>query len=46
MKLKRGGWEWRLEDPAVLEPWVDRMEKLAETTLKRNRVRRVFRAIP
>ncbi len=43
MKLKRGGWEWHLEDPAVLEPWVDRMEKLAETPLKRNGVRRVFR---
>ena len=42
MKFKRGGWEWHLENPAVLEPWVDRMEKLAETPLKRNGVRCVF----
>ncbi len=43
MKLRRGAWEWHLNDPSVLEPWADRMEELAAKPLKHNRVRCVFR---
>lgn len=43
MRLERGGWTWFLNDPAVLEPWADRMEELAAAPVKRNGVRSVFR---
>ena len=44
MNVRRGGWTWFTDDPAVLEPWADSIGDLLAHPVKKNAVRSVCRA--